>query len=264
MNLEDEDMDHIFHCEVKPGLYILCDDRQSPTDDPKSLVPGKPTGNSYLVVGSEKAILLDLALDNKSLKEYAENLAGVPVQLVLSHAHVDHIYHITQFPEVWLHPDDEKLLRHGAVFQRPVKNCPPLHFLRDGEIIDLGNRILDVIHLPGHTDGSILLIDRNTRTLLGGDTVARHLLHGMHTKIPPEEIIRRMEALKDLHFDTIYCTHDRCSLPKSHIDLIQEVLRRYPIEGKLQTIPLLTKIRTFSIGAQTELHYCDVAAVEHK
>ena len=257
-------MEHIFHSEVMPGLFILCDDRQSPNDNPRSLAPGKPTGNSYLVIGEEKALLFDLAFDNKNLKTYAEKLAGKPIQLVLSHAHVDHIYHITQFPEVWLHADDEKLLRKGAIFQKPVKNCPPLHFLQDGDTIDLGNRILDVIHLPGHTDGSILLLDRNTRTLLGGDTVARHMLHGMHTKVPPEEISRRMEALKGLPFDTIYCAHDRCALPKNHIDLIQEVLRRYPTEGKRQTFPLLAKIKTFSIGIQEELYYCDVAAVEHK
>ena len=254
-------MENIFHAEVKPGLFILCDVRHSPTEEAKSLAPGKPTGNSYLVVGVEKALLFDLALDNKNLKAYAEKLAGKPVQLVLSHAHVDHIYHITQFSEVWLHPDDEKLLRKGAIFQKPVKNCPSLHYLHDGDTVDLGWRILDVIHLPGHTDGSILLLDRSTRTLLGGDTVARHLLHGMHTKIPPEEISRRMEALKALPFDTIYCAHDRCSLPKEHIDLIQEVLRRYPAGGTVKKIPLLCKVSSFSIGRIDELHYCDIAAV---
>lgn len=254
-------MEHIFHAEVRPGLYILCDTRQSPDGQPNSLSPGKPTGNSYLVVGEERALLLDLALDNKSLKAYAEKLAGKSVQLVLSHAHVDHIYHITQFPEVWLHPDDEKLLCKGAIFQKPVKNCPPLHYLRDGDTIDLGGRILDVIHLPGHTDGSILLLDRNTRTLLGGDTVARHLLHGMHTKIPPEEIIRRLEDLKVLPFDTIYCAHDRCALPKEHIDLIQEVLRRYPREGKITRIPFFARVCSYSIGSEDNLHYCDIAAV---
>lgn len=255
-------MEHIFHSEIKPGLFILCDDRQSPNKDPHSLAPGKPTGNSYLVIGEEKALLFDLAIDNKNLKTYAEKLAGKPVQLVLSHAHVDHIYHISQIPEVWLHPDDERLLRKGAIFQKPVKSCPPLMFLGDGDTIDLGRRILDVIHLPGHTDGSILLLDRNTRTLLGGDTVARHLLHGMHTKVPPEEIIRRMEALKTLPFDTIYCAHDRCALPKEHIDLIQEVLRRYPTEGKQQSIPLLAKVKSFSIGTQEDLYYCDVACIQ--
>ena len=118
-----------------------------------------------------------------------------------------------------------------------------------------------IIHLPGHTDGSILLLDRNTRTLLGGDTVARHLLHGMHTRIPPEEIILKMEALKELPFDTIYCAHDRCPLPKEHIDLIQEILSRYPTEGKVKKIPMLCKVCNFSIGMIEQLHYCDIAAV---
>lgn len=255
-------MKNIFHAEVRPGLFILCDTRQSPDGKSGSLAPGKPTGNSYLVIGKKRALLLDLALNTRLLKAYAEQLAEKPVDLVLTHAHVDHIYYIEQFREAWLHPNDEYLLREGAFFQKPVKNCPELHYLRHGDAIDLEKRVLDVIHLPGHTDGSILLLDRNTRTLLGGDTIARHLLHGMHTKVPPEVIIQRIEALKALPFDMIFCAHDRCALPKSHLDLMIEVLKRYPKEGKITSIPFFAKVRSFSIGIQENLHYCDIAAVQ--
>ena len=257
-------MNNIFHKEVRDGLFILCDKRHSPDGDPASLSPGSPTGNSYLVIGNDRALLFDLAIDNKNMKQYASELAKRSVQLVLSHAHVDHIYHITDFDKVWLHPDDEKLLREGAAFQKGIKNCPPLSYLFDGDIIDLGGRILDVIHIPGHTDGSIVLLDRQTRTLLGGDTVARHLLHGMHTKIAPEKISEDMEKLKSLPFDVIYCAHDRCALPKEHLSLIQEVIRRCQSEGENKSIPMLCRMRTFSIGTLEDLYYCDIAEMVAK
>jgi glyoxylase-like metal-dependent hydrolase (beta-lactamase superfamily II) len=53
----------------------------------------------------------------------------------------------------------------------------------DGEIIDLGDRPLEIVHVPGHTPGSISVLDRIQRTLIGGDPIQMHgqiYMFGIH------------------------------------------------------------------------------------
>ena len=42
----------------------------------------------------------------------------------------------------------------------PIDPCPTIHYLNNGDVIELGNHLLEVIHIPGHTPGSILLLDK--------------------------------------------------------------------------------------------------------
>ena len=200
-------------------------------------------------------------MEEEGLFAYASRLAGLPVQLVLSHAHVDHIYHLSKQPEVWIHPDDVGLLRKGSIFQKPVRPCPRLHFLRDGEIIDLGERVLTVFHIPGHTDGSILLWDAQTGTLLSGDTVARRLLYGLHSFVPFPDFCRSIEKLKHLPIRKIYSAHDRCALPPEHISFMIEELTKDINKAKSVRIPFLGRYLSLTVGKETDIRYFSLAAL---
>ncbi len=217
----------LFHTEVRKGIYLITHDGQKPTDDGRSMAPGEPTGNSYLVIGEDRALLFDLAVNHPGVRAYAQQLAGKPLMLVLSHGHGDHTYHLQDWEEVWMHPADTSLLK-GMLGFPAIEPCPTIHPLQGGDSIDLGDRILDVIHIPGHTDGSILLLDHATRTLLSGDTVARRLLYGTMTFVPPADFCRQLEALQQADFEVVYSAHDRCALPREQaahmIRLIREKL----------------------------------------
>ena len=180
---------------------------------------------------------------------------------MLSHAHVDHIYHLSDQPEVWLHSDDVGLLRRGSIFQKPVRPCPRLHLLRDGEIIDLGERVLTVFHIPGHTDGSILLWDAQTGTLLSGDTVARRLLYGLHGFVPFPDFCQSLERLKHLPIRQIYSAHDRCALPPEHIDFMIEELTKDINKAKSVRIPFLGRYLSLTVGKETDIRYFSLAAL---
>ena len=52
-----------------------------------------------------------------------------------------------------------------------VKPAPPTRLLKDGDEIDLGDRVFEVVHTPGHSPGGIALWEKRTRTLLSGDIV---------------------------------------------------------------------------------------------
>ena len=246
----------IAHREIAKGIWQLSSDTF-----PLSVEPGPASRNAYLVCSSQRALLFDLSLEEEGLCAYASRLAGLPVQLVLSHAHVDHIYHLSKQPEVWIHPDDVGLLRKGSIFQKPVRPCPRLHFLRDSETIDLGNRELTVFHIPGHTDGSILLWDAQTGTLLSGDTVARRLLYGLHGFVPFPDFCRSIEKLKRLPIRKIYSAHDRCALPPEHISFMIEELTKDINKAKSVRIPFLGRYLSLTVGNETDIRYFSLAAL---
>jgi len=231
----------------------------SPTIEAKSLAPGNPTGNSYLVVGSEKALLFDLAVDEPGLQEYAKDLARKSVQLVLSHGHPDHTYYLSEFSDVWMHSADEKLIREGVIGIPPVDPCPNIHFLKDGDIIDLGDRVLDVFNIPGHTPGGLLLLDRQSRVLLSGDTCSRRLLYGMTDFVPTNIFCESLRRLQAQDFDVIYSAHDRCALPKTHIEhMIQLITNDLPKTTKEWNFPGLEKMAWLVHGDPHSLRYFDM------
>jgi len=252
--------DNLFHVEIMHGMFLISSLHTSPTTEERSLAPGNPTGNSYLVVGKERALLFDLAVDERGMQEYVQELAKKTIQLVLSHGHPDHAYHLNEFQDVWMHLADEKLIREGMLGMPPVSPCPTIHSLRDGDTIDLGERILDVFNIPGHTPGGILLLDRQTKILLGGDTCTRHLLYGMTDFVPLNIFCDSLRRLQAQDFDVIYSAHDRCALPKAHLELmIQSITNDLPHTKNTWSYPGIEEMAILTHGDLYTLDYFDVS-----
>ena len=81
--------------------------------------------------------------------------------------------------------------------------------VREGDVLDPGGRPLEVIHLPGHTPGSIALLDRKNRVLISGDPIqdGRIFMFGRFRNMP--DYIRSLEHLRawDGQFDEIWPSH---------------------------------------------------------
>ncbi len=247
-------MHKFFHKEIALGIFRLSESASGFSDE-----PGTATRNSYLVVGSEKAILFDLALKEKGLVAYAEKLAGMPMQVVFSHGHIDHVYHANCLAEAWLHPADFPLLQNGMFPMPPVKPCPKLHPLNDGDVLELGGRTLKVIHCPGHTDGGILLLDSQTGTLLTGDVISRRLLFNFPGTTDLGSFCKQLETLKEKEFTVIYTAHDRCGLPKEHLVLMLDTIQnQLPNATKTWLSPFGQKMRQCVVGKEHTLHYFDI------
>lgn len=250
----------LFHVEIMRGIFLISSLHTSPTTVEKSLAPGNPTGNSYLVVGKKRALLFDLAVNESGMKEYSQKLAGKPMQLVLSHGHPDHAYHLNEFSDVWMHLADEKLIREGMLGIPPANPCPSVHSLEDGDTIDLGDRVLDVFNIPGHTPGGIVLLDRQTKTLLSGDTCTRHLLYGMTNFVPLGDFCNSLRRLQEQDLDVIYCAHDRCALPKAFLEhMIQLITNDLPHTRKRWSYPGLEKMARLVHGDLYTMDYFDVS-----
>ena len=253
-------MKNLFSIEIADGIFLISSGKRQGKSDEELQKPQKATANSYLVVGEEKALLFDLAVDDENLWDYACSLTDKPVQLVLSHGHVDHIFHLNKRDEVWLHPADMDMVKYGIPkVNKPTVPCPVMYALNEGDVIDLGNRLLSVYHIPGHTPGRILLLDQKTKILLSGDSIARRLLFGVGSKIGTETFAEKVETLKSVDFVCAYSAHDRCALPKKHLDRILQTVSSVQIEGKKTMLPLVGKFITYKYGKESELDYCDIA-----
>jgi glyoxylase-like metal-dependent hydrolase (beta-lactamase superfamily II) len=94
----------------------------------------------------------------------------------------------------------------------------------EGDVIDLGDRILSVVHLPGHSPGSIALLEEATSTIFTGDalydgTLYDHLHHSV-----PEQLCESLLRLKELSIKTVHAGHFKSFSGKRMQTIIDEYL----------------------------------------
>lgn len=121
----------------------------------------------YLVWGTERALLIDTGLGQGNLNAAVAQLWKKSLLVANTHGHEDHVGANTQFDQVLAHPGDWDSIRRYTSCS--AANLLPL---REGCRIDLGNRSLNVLSLPGHTPGSIAFWDQTYHILFCGDYVS--------------------------------------------------------------------------------------------
>lgn len=144
--------------------------------------------NTYLLYDHEqRAILIDpgnsTASENAVLKEFIHSHQLNPERLLLTHAHLDHVFgnrfvfdEYGLLPEV--HQDDlfllERMEKTAALYGVDCEASPlPEKYLEHAQIIKLGEYQLDCIHCPGHSPGSIAFFIRDQKLLISGDVLFR-------------------------------------------------------------------------------------------
>ncbi len=148
---------------------------------------------SYLIVGEKQALLFDTGMGISDLRKLIAQLTAVPIVVLNSHTHNDHVGDNWQFETVY--GMDTDFTRANAKGSRqdaqdelgPGMICGDLpkgfdsrsyatrpwkisRFLHDHDRIDLGGRTLEVLATPGHTPDAICLLDRAHGLLFTGDT----------------------------------------------------------------------------------------------
>ncbi|WP_240910965.1 MBL fold metallo-hydrolase [Thermococcus sp. MV5] len=131
--------------------------------------------NVYIIVRDNKLITIDTGLPEEYEKiiRYIDGLGRVPeeVELIIAtHAHYDHVGALKALKEatganVAAHKDEVPYLTGERTFIREAEPVNVEVVLNDGDVVEG----LKVIHLPGHTPGSICLLDLKTRALFVGD-----------------------------------------------------------------------------------------------
>jgi glyoxylase-like metal-dependent hydrolase (beta-lactamase superfamily II) len=165
------------------------------------------SANFWWLRGNDRDIVVDAGLGVVSLRQAIPGLFERDPLVLLTHAHLDHVGGAAEFADRAAHPAEAGLLAAGVpaslygaeLFDKlgidaagePVPELmidilpgpgydpgtyrvEPMtlnRLLDDGDRIDLGGRVLTVLHLPGHTPGSIALLEERTGTLYSGDVV---------------------------------------------------------------------------------------------
>ena len=248
-------MSTIFHHQIAERTFLLSSDRYGMAMD-----FGKATANSYLLLGNERALLFDLAVDEPGLRDYVQKLTDQPLITVISHGHPDHLYHMDDFPELYMHEADVSLPLWKEL-HLPFPEQPPVwHSLQNGDQLELGERTVEVLHIPGHTMGSVMLWDANTGLLFSGDTIARRLLYGLTGHVPLHDFCDQLRSVQQKPVRQIYSAHDRAPLPVSYIDeMIRHLRDDMKYAKETWHFPPLPEMIRYVQGDEASPHYADIA-----
>jgi hydroxyacylglutathione hydrolase len=167
------------------------------------ILEGSDNTTMYLVEGTQRALLIDTGTKIKDLDTVVGRITQKPVMVVITHAHGDHAGNIKYFPEIWMHSADTVLLQEGYRGK--------INFLKDGDSIDLGGTQIEVSHMPAHTPGSIVLLDRKAGNCYSGDAFgANHVWLQLKPLSPMQTYIHsclKMEKLMESGITKVYCGH---------------------------------------------------------
>lgn len=176
----------------------------------------------YLLAGTDRALLLDTGFGTLDVRGIVEGLTRLPLTVVNSHAHFDHIGANYQFDTVYLHPADEALYRlHRSRLPHDHPMTEQLRPLAEGEVFALGGRTLEVIEAPGHSLGSICLLDVERRRLFTADTCCKAdvllCLEYCGTVAQYAGTIRKLQGLRD-RFDITWPSHHTVPVDNSILE----------------------------------------------
>ena len=139
--------------------------------------------NNFIIhsENSSKAILIDACEDSQSILEKISELKVELVYLINTHGHGDHIAGNAEIisktgAQLMIHPLDEPYLHDPQLnlstwLGTVLKSPPPDRLLNEGDIVELDNIQLEVLHTPGHTPGNITLVSDDVAFV--GDVIFR-------------------------------------------------------------------------------------------
>jgi len=187
--------------------------------------------NIWHVRGRDRDLLVDSGMGVVSLREHVRLVCERPLLAVGSHAHFDHIGGHYEFEQRAIHPAEAEILAHPSrrntvaenwvsddMFVTPpspdyraadyqVRRAPATLLLGDGDIVDRGDRRFEVIHLPGHSPGSIALWEVASGILFSGDVVYEGELLDNAYHSNPDDYVASMERLRTLPVRTVHAGH---------------------------------------------------------
>jgi glyoxylase-like metal-dependent hydrolase (beta-lactamase superfamily II) len=201
---------------------------------------------SYLIDGSRDDAVLDTGTGVGDFAGLVASLSSRRPRVLQTHADWDHIGASFRFDDVLVHPFEAETLRAGYAADRYVEEfspesvdpsrlpsdfdpssgipgCVPTGSLQHGDRIDLGDRVLEVFHTPGHSPGGVSFLDRGARALFVGDLL---YLGRMLLFFPGSDSASFRQSLRLVEeiaaeVDTIYPAHDSVPLAPDDVRAIR-------------------------------------------
>lgn len=205
------------------------------------------SANTWHVRGRDRDLVVDTGLGVAALRPAFPDLFGREPVVVVTHGHLDHQGSAYEFQDVWAHRLEDVHTQPGSLFARPLLadllvpeaaaviddwDLPELlitalpdpgyapsdyrlrrptitRLVEDGDRVELGDRSFEVLHLPGHTPGSIGLYDGHHGVLFSGDVIYDGELIDNCVGADPTAYVTTMRRLLSLEVDVVHPGHDQ-------------------------------------------------------
>ena len=202
--------------------------------------------NIWHIRGRDRDLLIDTGMGIGSLSHAAKDLFEKSLSVVITHTHVDHSGGAHEFDTCLVHESEAESLRYAkdelpletrgwpadllammeedesvgdyVITAKPSASFDPLvyrlqcasptSFIGEGDIVDIGDRAFEVLHLPGHSPGSIGLWEESTGTLFSGDAVYDAQLLDELPGSDKDAYRKTMERLLELPVGVVHGGHE--------------------------------------------------------
>lgn len=172
----------------------------------------------YLILGKEKALLIDSGWGVINLEKTIRTITDLPLIAIATHGHPDHLYGMLNFSKIYIHKDDyelaTKIFKKRKVYSFFICLLNKLGFkwFNDfkkkavPEIIEIDEKFnneissfnLEIVHLPGHTPGSIVLLDKTNKILFSGDTIVKYPWLSLKESLPLDIYLNSLIKMNEI------------------------------------------------------------------
>lgn len=209
----------------------------------------------YLLNGTKRSLLIDTGLGICDISRVISKLTDKPVTAIATHIHWDHIGGHKYYPDFYAHEAELNWLNGG--FPQPldmikgyvVERCElpkdfnisdyeffqgiPTKVLHGGENIELGDRVIKVIHTPGHSPGHMCFWEEETGYLFTGDLAYKDTLTAWFPSTDPEAYLRSLEKISLLSAKKVFPAHHSLDMQPEIIIRMRDAFKQLKTDGKL-------------------------------
>ena len=209
----------------------------------------------YLLNGTKRSLLIDTGLGICNISEVISELTDKPVTAIATHIHWDHIGGHKYYPDFYAHEAELDWLNGGfpqpleTIKEYVVDRCElptdfqineykffqgkPTKILHGGEHIDLGGRMIAVIHTPGHAPGHMCFWEANTGYLFTGDLVYKDTLTAWFPSTDPKAYLKSLETVSELPAKRVFPAHHSLDIQPELLTRMRKAFRELKANGKL-------------------------------
>lgn len=210
----------------------------------------------YLLISKSEGLLIDSGMGIGNILNEVRKITDLNISVVATHAHWDHIGGHGLFDSFFVHMSEEKWL-NGAfplplnyikslVVEKPndipaefdishyeIFQGTPTRILDDGDIINIGNRKLEVIHTPGHSPGHMCFYERERGYLFTGDLIYKGKMTAFFPTSDPIQYKNSVDKIALIPAERIFPAHHSLDISTNIIKKVQQAFKRIEKNGFL-------------------------------
>ena len=188
-----------------------------------------------LIKGSQMAVLVDTGYGDRNLRAFIENNIETPYMVINSHGHPDHIGGNHWFEEIYSLKAEWDVIKH---FEENKSIEYELKEIKLGQRIFLGDMVITIIPLAGHTKGSVGLVVEEEHILIAGDALNEGLWLFNYGSLGMKDLYETISTTLKLKFSTYLCGHSNEEYSKNKLILHKKNIENLKVDGasKKETI----------------------------